>query len=139
MSKFFGYVNDVDSHTKSSQYDLALEKLCVTKCGWIQSRTTVLMGTTINKLWQLCCYGVKRDHYDKLIGIREFSELLALYFFKNSFTNDNGNPAKNFPCTEFSQFCFSLHIGQQYLRHNSHQCFIVCLYFGEFYYFFSAY
>ena len=25
MSKFFGYVNEVDSHNKSRQYDLALE------------------------------------------------------------------------------------------------------------------
>ena len=97
MSKFFGYVNDVDSHTKSSQYDLALEKFWVTKCGWIRSRTTVLMGTTINKLLQLCCYGVKRDHYDKLIGIREFLEQLALDLFNNPFSTHTGTPQKNKP------------------------------------------
>ena len=27
--------------------------------------------------WKLFCYGVKRDHYEKLIGIRELSERLA--------------------------------------------------------------
>ena len=38
------------------------------------------------------CYGVKRYHYEKLIGIREFSERLAQYFFNNKFSPDMGNP-----------------------------------------------
>ena len=35
MSKFFGSVNEVDSHNKSRQSDLVLEKLWITKCGWL--------------------------------------------------------------------------------------------------------
>ena len=45
--------------------------------------------------WKLFCCGVKRYHYDKLIDIREFSEQLAQYFFKNYFLPDRGTPAKN--------------------------------------------
>ena len=33
MYKLFGYFHEVDSHKKSSQSDLALERFCVTQCG----------------------------------------------------------------------------------------------------------
>ena len=36
MSKFFGSVNEVDSHNKSHQSDLVLEKFWVVQCGWIR-------------------------------------------------------------------------------------------------------
>ena len=42
-------------------------------------------------------YGVKRDHYDKLIGIIELSERLPQDCFNNNFSPDRGNPAKNIP------------------------------------------
>ena len=58
---------------------------------------TVSMGMTITNCWKLFFYGVKRDHYDKLIGIREFSERLAQDCFNNKFLSDRGNPAKNIP------------------------------------------
>ena len=41
MSKFFVYVNEVDSHNKYSQSDLVLEKYCVTQCGKLRLCTTV--------------------------------------------------------------------------------------------------
>ena len=74
MSKFFGSVNEVDSENKSRQSDLALEKFWLTQCGWIRLCINVAMGMNINNGWKMFCYGVKRDHYDKFIGIREFSE-----------------------------------------------------------------
>ena len=40
---------------------------------------------------------VKRDHYEKLIGIREFSERLAQDCFNNTFSPDRGTPPKNIP------------------------------------------
>ena len=43
MSKFFGSVNEVDFHNKSSQSNLSLEKFWVTQCGWIRLYTTVTM------------------------------------------------------------------------------------------------
>ena len=52
---------------------------------------------TITNCWKLFSYGVKRDHYDKLIGIRELSERLAQYCFNNKFSSDIGNTAKNIP------------------------------------------
>ena len=70
--QFFSAVNEVDSHNKSRQSDLELEKWWVTQCGWLRLCTTGAMGMTITNSWQLFRYGVKIDHYDKLIGIREF-------------------------------------------------------------------
>ena len=67
-------VNEVDSHNKSRQSDLALEKWWVTQCGWLWLCTTVAMGMAINNCWKLFRYRVKRDHCDKLITIREFWE-----------------------------------------------------------------
>ena len=58
---------------------------------------TVAMGMTITTFWKLFCCGVKRDHYDKLIGIREFSERLVQYCFNNNFSPDRGTPVNNIP------------------------------------------
>ena len=55
------------------------------------------MGMTITNCWKLFRCGVKRDHYEKLIGIRELSERLAQDCFKNNFSSDRGTPAKNIP------------------------------------------
>ena len=51
----------------------------------------------ITNFWKLFRYGVKRDHYDKLIGIREFLERLAQDCFNNKFSSDTGTPEKNIP------------------------------------------
>ena len=75
---FFGSVNEVESHNKYRQSDLALDKFWVTQCVWIQLCTTVAMGTTMTNGWKMFCYGVKGDHHDKFIGIREFLEKLML-------------------------------------------------------------
>ena len=70
MSKFFGAVNEVDSHNKFRQSDIAMEKFMVTQCGWLRLCTTVSMGMTITNCWKLFCYGVKRNHFNKSISIR---------------------------------------------------------------------
>ena len=72
MSKFFCSVNDLDSHNKACQLDLALEKFWVAQCGWLQLCTTVPMGVKITNCWKLFLCEVNRDHYKKIIGIREF-------------------------------------------------------------------
>ena len=72
MSKFFGSVNEVQSHNKSRHSDIALEKLWIMQCVWLRLCTTVAMGMTITNFWKLFFYGVKRDQYYKFIGIREF-------------------------------------------------------------------
>ena len=90
-------VNEVDSHNKSRRYDLELEKYLVTQYGWLWLSTTVDMGMTINNFWKLFRYGVNRYHYDKLIGIREFSDQLSQYCFNNNVSTDIGTPAKNIP------------------------------------------
>ena len=91
------YINEVDPHKKPRQYALALEKLWVAQCGWIQLCITVAMGMAINRLWKLFHYGFKRDHYAKLIGMRELLERLSIDFFNNKFSTDTGSLAKNTP------------------------------------------
>ena len=61
----FSAVNEVDSHNKSAQSDLELEKLWVTQCGWIRLCTTIAMGMNITNCWKLFCCGVKIDHDKK--------------------------------------------------------------------------
>ena len=77
-------VNEVDSHSKSIHSDLELEKWWVTQCGWLRLCMTVAMGMNITNCWKLFRYWVKRDHYEKKIGIREFSERLAQDCFNNT-------------------------------------------------------
>ena len=89
------YINEVDSHKKSRQYALALETLWVAQCGWTQLCTTFAMGMAINRFWKLFHCGFKRDHYAKLIGIRELLERLSIDFFNNKFSTDTGSLAKN--------------------------------------------
>ena len=85
-------VNEVDSHNKSRQSDLALEKLWFTLSEWLRLCMTFAMGMVINNGWKLFCYGVKRDHYEKFIGIREFLERLDQDFFNNNFSPASGTP-----------------------------------------------
>ena len=85
MSKLFGSVNEVDCHNKSKQSYLALNKFWVTQCSWLRLCPEVAMGTTSNNFWKLFCCGVKRYHYEKLIGIREFPEQLSKYCLNNHF------------------------------------------------------
>ena len=91
MSKLFGSISEVDPHNKSRQSSLVLKLLWVTYRGWLLSCTTASMITTVTNLWKLFCCGVKRYHYEKLIGIREFWERLALYCFNN----ETGTPENN--------------------------------------------
>ena len=58
---------------------------------------TAATGITITNGWKPFRYGVKRHHYEKLIGIRELSERLAQDFLNNNFSPDRGNPKKNIP------------------------------------------
>lgn len=41
--------------------------------------------------------GVKTEKYEKIIGIREFSELLALDCINNNYSTDAGNTDNNIP------------------------------------------
>ena len=55
------------------------------------------MGMTITNFWKLFRYGVKRYHFENLIGIREFLEKLSLDCFNNPFLTDTWTPEKNIP------------------------------------------
>ena len=58
---------------------------------------TVCMGITETNLYKLVKYGVKIDTYDKLNGIREFSEQLALDCLNDPLTADTGTPQNSSP------------------------------------------
>ena len=90
-------VNEVNSHNKSRQSDLALEKWWFTQCGWLRLCTAISMRIIITNCWKLFCCGVKRERYDKLIGIGEFLERLAQYYFNNNFSYYIRTPANNIP------------------------------------------
>ena len=62
---------------------------------------TVTMIMTITNFWKLFFSGVKRCHYDKLIGIRELLERLAKYCFNNPFSSDSGTPENNIPPLDY--------------------------------------
>ena len=53
------------------------------------------MGMSVTNCWILFCYGVKRDHHDKFISIRGFSERISVDCFNNNVTTDTGALAKN--------------------------------------------
>ena len=67
------------------------------QCGWLRLCTTVAMGMTITDCWGFFPRMVKKEHYDKLIGIRELLEQLAKYCFNNHFSPDRGTPWNNIP------------------------------------------
>ena len=59
---------------KYRQSDSALERFRVTKCGWLRLCTAVAIGTNLTNFLKLFHHGVKRNHYEFLIGIIEFTE-----------------------------------------------------------------
>ena len=92
---FLVSVNKLDSHNKSHNLDIVLEKLWVAQFGWLRLCTDIAMGMVITNCWKLFRYGVKRDRHDKFISIREFSEWIAVDWFNNTFTTYTGTPEKN--------------------------------------------
>ena len=58
---------------------------------------TVYMVITITNYWKLFCYGVKRDHYENFIGIRELLERLAQGCFNNMFSPETRTLENNIP------------------------------------------
>ena len=55
------------------------------------------MVINMNNFWKIFCYGVKRDHHDKLIAIRELTERLDLDCFNITFPTDTETLEKNIP------------------------------------------
>ena len=88
-------LNEVDPHNKPRQYDLVLENLWVTQCGWLRLCTTVSMRMTITNFWKLFPYEVKIDNHEKSIGIIELLEQLTLDCFNNHFSTDIVTLANN--------------------------------------------
>ena len=74
------------------------------------------MGKTITNGWKPFCNGFKRDHYEKLICVREFLEGLAKYCFNNHFSPDIGTLENNIPPLDKSEdgdkvsTCRALHL-----------------------------
>ena len=102
MSKFFGLVNEVESHNKSRQSDIVMDKFWAKQCYWLWLYNNVSTRMKITNSWKLFRYGVKRKHYEKFIGIREFSERLAMDCFSNPFTADKVTPAKNITTLDYT-------------------------------------
>ena len=86
--------------------------------------TTVAIRVTVTNIWELFCCGVKRDHYDKFIGIREFSEIIAVDCFNRNFTTDTWITANNIPSLDdidnksSVSTCRSLNYSSSYPRNS---------------------
>ena len=79
MYNVFGSVNEIESHNKSRQYYLALEKFWVNQCGWLLLCTAVNMGISITSFWKTFLYGVKRDTMkNKLVSENSWKNLLLI-------------------------------------------------------------
>ena len=114
--------------------------------GWLQLCVAGSIGTNMTYCWKLFHYGVKIEHYEKLIGIRELSEQLAQDWFNDPFSLETGIPEKNtLPLDEvgegqtFSTYCelhfqfySSLCSGKHYFRHKSIQCFMNIYWISEY-------
>ena len=59
VSKFFGSVNEAESHNRSKKHDLALEKFWVNQCGWIRLCMIIDMGMTITNGWKPFVMGLR--------------------------------------------------------------------------------
>ena len=129
MYKLSLSINEVEYHNKSRQYDLALGKFWVTRCGCLQLCTAVAMGMTITNFWEMICYGVNRYYFEKLVGIREFLEILARDCFNNALSNDTGTPEKNIPPLdevyegETVSTCCELHFSVMFLLSHMSEIF----------------
>ena len=71
------------------------------------------MVNTITHICKVFRYGVKSDNYDKFIGIKEFSERLALDFLNNHFSDYTGTPAKGITLLD------ELHYGETFSNFRS--------------------
>ena len=67
MYKFFGSLNEVESHNKSRQSYLGMLKFWVNQCGWLRPCATVSTGMNITNFWKLFCYGFKIYHYENCL------------------------------------------------------------------------
>ena len=74
-----------------------MEKYWVTQCGWIRLFATVAIRKTLRNFWEIFCYRIKREHYEKFIGVREFLGQLSPNCFDNPFSTDTRTPDKNLP------------------------------------------
>ena len=54
-------------------------------------------GNDYYQLLEIFRFGVRRYHYEKLVGIREFLEQYYLDCFNNPFSTDTGTLSKNMP------------------------------------------
>ena len=84
LSHYFNYSNQIDKHNHARQFELAIEKHVVTKCGYFRLFTTYL-GITVTDAWK--CYraslgdGCKNKH----ISILSFANILCKSFLSNNF------------------------------------------------------
>ena len=74
-----------------------MENLWVTQCGYIRLCTTLSIVITVTNFWKLFLHIFNREKYEILIGIRELSEHISHYCFKNTLSNDSMTPDKNIP------------------------------------------
>ena len=84
MSKFFGYVNEIDSHKNIDIHIQPWKIYGLLSVNWLWFCTTVGIRRTLTNFRKIFCKGFQIEKKEKSIGIIEFLEWIDLYCFKNT-------------------------------------------------------
>ena len=87
ISKYFGSSNIVDLFNQSQQFDLKLEKHCVTEAGYFRLVTS-LFGIVVTDCWKAYLWHLAPQHHHQGIEIVAFARLLTRDLFQNEFSNE---------------------------------------------------
>ena len=85
IAKYFKHCNKVDTHNQSRQFDLALEKMWVTRCGYFRVNTT-LLGMCVVDAWKTYLHHTNFRHRHHNIPLMQFVGILTKDLLANSLT-----------------------------------------------------
>jgi len=84
IAKYFQHSNVVDVGNQSRQFDLKLEKMWVTECGFFRNITTII-AITITDCWKGYKHHLYSNHRHKNVTLASFGAILARHMIENDF------------------------------------------------------
>ena len=152
MSKFFGYVNEVDLNKKLRQFYLELGKFWVNQCGcmhyvqqfiweWVLLITLNYFNIGLRDITMKNIL-ILENYWNNLLLISSIiSPQLIPVLRQRTYPLLWGRYWRDILCllgTSFLKICFLFHKGQNYFGHNSQQFSVISIYVGGFYHWISA-
>ena len=95
ISAYFMDCNKIDTHNQSRQFDLRLEKLWVTRCGFFRVATT-LLGICVLDAWKTYRHHINTCHCHHNIELMDFTSILVNDLLNNSLTRKAPLPPESF-------------------------------------------